>query len=69
MEVLEDPNRLVPADIMRELVGEGKIEKLHPTFFSTSGNATVTRRCAEMGEEIGAELRKRNIDAVILTST
>ncbi|MGZ3559769.1 MAG: glycine/sarcosine/betaine reductase selenoprotein B family protein, partial [Thermodesulfobacteriota bacterium] len=41
-----------------------------PTFFSTSGNATVSRRCAEMGEEMGAEIKKRGgIDAVILTST
>jgi glycine reductase len=55
---------------MRDLVKEGKVGKLHPTFFSTSGNATVSRRCAEMGEEMEAEIRKRGgIDAVILTST
>jgi glycine reductase len=70
VQVLEDPNRLVPVDAMRDLVKEGKVGKLHPTFFSTSGNATVSRRCAEMGEEMGAEIRKRGgIDAVILTST
>jgi len=70
VQVLEDPNRLVPADVMRELVKEGKVGKLHPTFFSTSGNATVSQRCAEMGEEMGEEIRKRGgIDAVILTST
>jgi len=55
---------------MREFVKEGKVGKLHRTFFSTSGNATVSRRCAEMGEEMGAEIKKRGgIDAVILTST
>jgi betaine reductase len=70
VQVLEDPNRLVPVDAMREFVKEGRIGKLHPTFFSTSGNATVSRRCAEMGEEMGAEIKKRGgIDAVILTST
>ena len=70
VQVLEDPNRLVPVDAMRECVKEGKVGKLHPTFFSTSGNATVSRRCAEMGEEMGAEIKKRGgIDAVILTST
>jgi glycine reductase len=68
-EVLGDPNRLVPVDVMRDLVSEGKVGKLHPTFFCTSGNATVTRRCAEMGNEIGAEIKKRGIDAVIFTST
>jgi glycine reductase len=70
VQVLEDPNRLVPADVMRDLVKEGKVGKLHPTFFSTSGNATVSRRCAEMGEEMGEEIKRRgNIGAVLLTST
>jgi glycine reductase len=69
VEVLQNPNRLVPVDIVREMVREGKIGKLHSTFFSTSGNATVTRRCAEMGNEIGEEIKSRRIDAVILTST
>ncbi len=70
IQVLEDPNRLVPADVMRDLVKQGKVGKLHPTFFSTSGNATVSRRCAEMGEEMGEEIKRRGkIDAVLLTST
>ncbi len=69
VQILEDPNRLVPVDIMRDLVKEGKVGKIHPSFFSTSGNATVSRRCAEMGDEMGAEIKKRGVDAVILTST
>jgi glycine reductase complex component B subunit gamma len=69
IQILEDPNRLVPVDIMRELIKERKIGKLHPTFFSTSGNATVSRRCAEMGDEMGVEMKKRGVSAVILTST
>ena len=68
-EVLGNPSRLVPIDVMRDLVKEGKIGKIHPTFFCTSGNATVSRRCAEMGDEIGAEIKKRGVDAVIFTST
>ena len=69
VEVLGNPSRLVPVDVMRDLVKEEKIGKLHPTFFSTSGNATVSRRCAEMGDEIGGEIESRGIDAVIFTST
>lgn len=68
-EVLGNPSRLVPIDVMRDLVKEGKIGKIHPTFFCTSGNATVSRRCAEMGDEIGAEIKKRGINAIIFTST
>lgn len=69
VQILEDPNRLVPVDVMRDLIREGKVGKLHPSFFSTSGNATVSRRCAEMGDEMGAEIKKRGGEAVILTST
>jgi len=69
VQILEDPNRLVPVDVMRDLISEGKVGKLHPSFFSTSGNATVSRRCAEMGDEMGEEIKKRGVHAVILTST
>lgn len=69
VEVLENPNRLIPVDVIREFVKEKKLGKLHPTFFSTSGNATVSRRCAEMGNEMAEEIKSRGINAVILTST
>ena len=68
--VLEQPDRLVPVDVLCDLEKEGKIKKLHRTFFSTSGCTTVSKRCAEMGEEIGTEIKKGgSVDAVILTST
>jgi glycine reductase complex component B subunit gamma len=68
--VLARPDRLVPFDVMRDLVKEGKVGKVHHTFFATSGNCTVTKRCGEMGEEIGAEIKKREtIAGAILTST
>ena len=67
--ILERPDRLVPYDVMKEMEEAGKIGKLHHTFFSTSGNCTVARRCGEMGEEMGVEFKKREIAAAILTST
>lgn len=69
VEILGNPYRLVPVDAMRDLEKEGKIGKLHPTFFCTSGNATVAQVCAHMGNEMAMELKKRRIQAVILTST
>ncbi len=68
-DVLADPKRLVPVDAVRKAVDDGRIGQLHHTFFSTSGNATVTKRCEEMGEEIGAALKNQGIEAVIHTST
>lgn len=68
--VLQRPDRLVPYDALKEMVKEGKVGKVHHTFFGTSGNCTVTKRCGEMGEEIGAEIKKRGtIAGAILTST
>jgi glycine reductase len=68
--VLERPDRLVPVDVMRDLAKEGKIGKLHRTFFSTCGCTTVSKRCGEMGDEMGAVIKKGGIvGAAILTST
>jgi len=68
--VLERPDRLVPFDVMMDLEKEGKIGKLHRKFFSTSGCTTVSKGCAQMGEEMGANMKDMGtIDAAILTST
>ena len=69
VEILENPFRLIPVDVVREVVKEKKIGELHNTFFSTSGNATVSRRCGEMGNEMAEEIKSLGIDAVLLTST
>jgi len=68
--VAAKPDRLVPLDVLKDLVKEGKIAKIHPIYYGTCGCTTVSKRCGEMGEEIAAEMKKRGgIDAVILTST
>ena len=68
--VLERPDRLVPVDVMKDLEKERKIGKLHRLFYSTSGCTTVSKRCGEMGEEMGAVIKKGGIvGAAILTST
>jgi glycine reductase complex component B subunit gamma len=68
--VLERPDRLVPFDVMQDFEKEGKIGKLHRTFYSTCGCTTVSKRCGEMGTEIGEKIKKGPVvDAIILTST
>jgi glycine reductase len=68
-EVLENPYRILPVDILRDLEKEGIIAKFHPTYFCTSGKVTPNLVCHDMGEGIAAEIKKREIGAVILTST
>jgi glycine reductase len=67
--VKEDPHRLVPVDVARELEQRGAIGKLHETVYSTVGVATTLAQSARMGREIAEQLRAAGVDAVILTST
>ena len=65
--VKENPNRLVPADVMHELEMGGIIGKLHRFFYPTSGNATIQCRCEEVGEDVTKRLKERDLDGAILT--
>jgi len=67
--VKQDPHRLVPVDVARELEQQGAIGKLHETVYSTVGVATTLAQSARMGQEIAEKLRAAGVDAVILTST
>jgi glycine reductase len=67
--VKQDPHRLVPLDVARELEQTGAIGKLHETVYSTVGVATTLAHSARMGREIADQLRAAGVDAVILTST
>ena len=67
--VKQDPHRLVPVDVARELERSGAIGKLHETVYSTVGVATTLAHSARMGAEIAEKLRAAGVDAVILTST
>lgn len=67
--VRQDPDRLVPLDVMRELEAEGKIGELCDEFISTSGLANPLSNTRRMGREIADRAKRLNIDAIILTST
>ncbi len=66
--VIEDPNRLVPLDVLRKKEKSGEL-KLHPYIYSTAGVATAIEDAATFGKEIAAIIKKDGVDAVILTST
>jgi len=67
--VNEDPHRLVPVDVMRELEQEGTIGKLYPYFFTTTGVATFVENSRKIGRAIAKELMEAGVTGVILTST
>ena len=65
----EDPNRLVPLDIMRDLEKDRVIGQLHNKMYSTAGVATSLENAKKIGQGIAKELKDDGVDGVILTST
>ena len=65
----QDPNRVLPVDVLRDLEKEGKIGKLHDTFYTTVGNGTSVANSKAYGAEIAMKLQKAGVTAAILTST
>jgi glycine reductase complex component B subunit gamma len=67
--IRQDPNRLVPVDVMRDFEREGAIGKLHDRFYSTTGVANIVEVMKKLGEKIAEELKADGVTGVILTST
>ena len=65
----QDPDRVLPVDVLRDLEKEGRIGKLHHLYYATVGNGTAVSNARKWGAEIGEKLRAANVQAVILTST
>ncbi len=66
--VNEDPNRLIPLDVLRDAVREGSLGGLHEYFYSTTGNGTPVETATGMARDIAASLEEDGVDGVILTS-
>jgi glycine reductase len=67
--VEQDPDRLVPVDVLRRFEKIGVVGKLHDCFVSTSGLANPLANSRRLGREIAQKLKAEGVEAVILTST
>lgn len=67
--VLEDPNLVIPLDVLRKMEKDGEFGELLPYFSSTTGTGTATNSAAKFGDDIGKKFVEEGVDAVILTST
>jgi len=65
----EDPNCVLPVDVLKDMEEEGKIGKLHEYYYSTVGNGTSVANAKAYAQEIAQELLEDGVQAVILTST
>jgi len=66
---LEDPDRLLPVDAVRELERRGEIGALLDAYYVTCGNHGILSQMARHAREIAADLREQNVDAVLLVAT
>ncbi len=67
--VLENPNLVVPLDVMRDLEREGVIGELANYFVTTTGTGTSVGNAKAFGEAFSKKLVEDGVEAVILTST
>lgn len=65
----ENPNRVLPLDLLRELEKNGEIGSLYEYYFVTTGNSTSVADATRMGKEIAKELKNAEVNGVIMTST
>lgn len=67
--VLENPNLVVPLDVMRDMEREGIIGELADYFVATTGTGTSVGNAKSFGEGFSKKLVEDGVGAVILTST
>jgi glycine reductase complex component B subunit gamma len=65
----EDPHRILPLDVARELEREGRIGTLFPAYLVTAGNGTSVGNARRFGIEWAADLHHSEVRAAVLTST
>jgi glycine reductase complex component B subunit gamma len=66
---LQDPNRLVPLDALRECVRRNEVGSLLDAYYVTCGNHGVLGQMAQHAREIAADLRAQHVDSVLLVAT
>lgn len=64
-----DADRVLPVDVLRDMVKEGLIGELHELYYATVGNGTAVASAKAYANEIGNKLKDAQVNAVILTST
>jgi len=65
----DDPNRILPLDVGRELEAAGAVGSLFGEYFVTTGNGTSVANARRFGVEWAADLRHSGARAAILTAT
>ena len=65
----QDLDRVLPVDVLKEMVASREIGSLHEYYYSTVGNGTSVANSKKFATAIAQELLGDNVSCVILTST
>lgn len=67
--VNENPNYVLPLNVMRSLEDRGVIDSVHHEYFSTSGRGTTVANSKRIGQEMAEQLTSEQVDAVVMVAT
>jgi glycine reductase len=67
--VNQNPNYILPLNLLREMEKGGEFSAIHPWFFSTSGVGTAVGDSKNIGAEIGQQMVQAGVRACILVAT
>lgn len=65
----EDLDRVLPVDVVKEMVRDGEIGSLHDYWYATVGNGTSVANSKKYAAAIAEDLLTDGVNGVILTST
>jgi betaine reductase len=65
----EDPNRVLPIDVLRELEQEGAIGRLLEDYWVFVGSGASTTNARRFAEEMARDLKGSAVEGVIFTAT
>jgi glycine reductase len=65
----QDPNRILPLDMARQLEKEGTFGKLYDEYFVTVGNSNTIDNAKKYGTEIAKELLAAGVKGVVFPAT
>ena len=67
--VAQNPNYILPLNLVRDLQAQGAFAELFPWFLSTSGVGTAVVDAKRIGAEMARELKAAEVDAALLVAT
>jgi glycine reductase len=65
----EDPNRVLPIDVLRELEHEGAIGRLLEDYWVFVGSGASTTNARRFAQEMARDLVANSVEGVVFTAT